>query len=265
LAGCLAGTTLMGDAAPVRARTANAPGGRVRRQPPPAPGRGPARVRNAQARPDGVGDRARVVGGGVAGGVDAADARAAVAVGDDRAARGEARAHRGPEAVGLLAVGAHGVYLDLGGYEAPPDAPFPRTARDAARTTGCPLRRKPSETLPAEAHERNSPQRNPGGSASPATTTSQVRAAAARSGAFHDRAGGPFPRGHRGVTRPPPRTDACPSESRGNTISASSRGCRSAARPPSAPPRGCDRRRSRRVRRVAWRPGRGASMTVTQR
>jgi hypothetical protein len=58
----------------------------------------------------------------------------------------------------------------------------------------------------AEAHERNYPRRTPGGSASQATTTSQARAAAASSGAFHHRAGRPFPRDHRGVTRPPPRT-----------------------------------------------------------
>jgi hypothetical protein len=70
--------------------------------------------------------------------------------------------------------------LDLGGYEALPDAHF---------------RRRPGMRLPAEAHERNSPRRKPRGCASPATTTSQVRAPAGRSGAFHDRAGGPVPGG----------------------------------------------------------------------
>jgi hypothetical protein len=116
----------------------------------------------------------------------------------------------------------HAIYVDRDSYgqrrshESHPSARQlwpPRETHGSAE----PLKRVSLGFSSAEAHERNSLRRNPGGSASPATTTSQVRAAAARSGAFHDRAGRPFPRGHRGVPGLRLGPDACPSESIGNT------------------------------------------------
>jgi hypothetical protein len=72
-----------------------------------------------------------------------------------------------------------------------------RAARRAAKHSAAP---------PAEAHQRNSPGTTrevvPLQRPQPATFAPRQPAR----GAFHDRAGPPFPRGHRGVTRPPPRT-----------------------------------------------------------
>jgi hypothetical protein len=117
-------------------------------------------------------------------------------------ARSGGRGHRGSPAPNTPFLST---WVDTGAPGGPPP-PTAGLRRDAARVTGCALRRKQSAASPAEAHQRNSPRRNPGGSASPATTTSQVRAAAASSGAFHHRAGRSFARAHRGVTRPSPQT-----------------------------------------------------------
>jgi hypothetical protein len=75
-----------------------------------------------------------------------------------------------------------------------------RLGRRAARSA-----RQPSAALPPEAHERNS--RGATREVAPLQRPQPPKFAPRQPGRelFHDRAGRPFPRGHRGVTRPPPR------------------------------------------------------------